>query len=435
MRALGHSPQHIAGASSPAGSARKARPAAASRPGRWSSLLALRPLVGVKSVPPPPSLVPAGGHGIDPQARAFFERRFGGSLDAVRVHTDGAAAGAAAAVDAAAYTVDRHIVFGAGRYQPATANGRRLLAHELAHVAQQQRPGAASPTRVARTPENGCTPERMHVGNPDGVIGAGFREAAAEVEEAIAIAEAARGIGPRRWWDSPREAAIIINYIFECPARGDLEFVIGRLREMRAYLVSGFPYECTTSGAACVPDSRGQRRNVTQDRVLSGGGHPGFLVTRGILICPRDVQDGNLALRLTGVAARLSGLRRGRRGDVRATPSYEMIAVPEMRDMAAASAADSCAAGTGIPVPEEQTSRGPEEERTTPPQPASGDRSRPHDTVYVDSSSSPVGWSNVMIPGFANPVDTRYESGHPPRFIVVGGRRFNLDPDHRVRPR
>lgn len=58
-------------------------------------------------------------------------------LGAVRVHTDARAAESAAAVHARAYTVGSHIVFGAGEYAPASAAGRELLAHELAHVAQQ----------------------------------------------------------------------------------------------------------------------------------------------------------------------------------------------------------------------------------------------------------------------------------------------------------
>ncbi len=56
----------------------------------------------------------------------------------VRVHTDARAAASARSVDAEAYTVGRHIVFGAGVYAPGTASGRALLAHELAHVVQQE---------------------------------------------------------------------------------------------------------------------------------------------------------------------------------------------------------------------------------------------------------------------------------------------------------
>jgi hypothetical protein len=42
-------------------------------------------------------------------------------------------------VQARAYTVGADVVFGAGEYAPATTEGRRLLAHELAHVVQQSR--------------------------------------------------------------------------------------------------------------------------------------------------------------------------------------------------------------------------------------------------------------------------------------------------------
>ena len=41
-------------------------------------------------------------------------------------------------VHAHAYTVGNDIVFGAGRYGPKTLEGRRLIAHELTHVVQQQ---------------------------------------------------------------------------------------------------------------------------------------------------------------------------------------------------------------------------------------------------------------------------------------------------------
>jgi Domain of unknown function (DUF4157) len=39
-------------------------------------------------------------------------------------------------VDAQAYTLGEHIVFGSGRFAPDTSAGQRLLAHELVHVAQ-----------------------------------------------------------------------------------------------------------------------------------------------------------------------------------------------------------------------------------------------------------------------------------------------------------
>jgi hypothetical protein len=66
-----------------------------------------------------------------------MESRFGRDFSRVRLHTDAAAAESAAAVGALAYTVGQDVVFGDGRYAPATAGGRRLLAHELAHTVQQ----------------------------------------------------------------------------------------------------------------------------------------------------------------------------------------------------------------------------------------------------------------------------------------------------------
>jgi len=58
----------------------------------------------------------------------------------VRVHTDSRAAASARALDATAYTIGNHIVFGPGKYAPQTIEGRTLLAHELTHVLQQTGP-------------------------------------------------------------------------------------------------------------------------------------------------------------------------------------------------------------------------------------------------------------------------------------------------------
>ena len=62
-----------------------------------------------------------------------------------RVHTNDRAARSAAELDAVAYTAGNHVVFARGRYQPATDEGRRLLAHELTHVAQQAGTPTATP--------------------------------------------------------------------------------------------------------------------------------------------------------------------------------------------------------------------------------------------------------------------------------------------------
>ena len=79
------------------------------------------------------------GRPLDANTRAFMEPRFGHDFSQVRVHADEKAAESAAAVGALAYTVGTDVVFGTGQHAPGTTAGRKLLAHELAHVVQQAR--------------------------------------------------------------------------------------------------------------------------------------------------------------------------------------------------------------------------------------------------------------------------------------------------------
>jgi hypothetical protein len=81
------------------------------------------------------------GQPLDVGTRAFMEPRFGHDFSGVRVHTDANAAESARAVNALAYTVGQNVVFGAGQYAPYLADGQKLIAHELAHVAQQYQDG------------------------------------------------------------------------------------------------------------------------------------------------------------------------------------------------------------------------------------------------------------------------------------------------------
>ena len=96
-------------------------------------------------------VVRSAGMPLDETSRTFFERRFGHDFGRVRVHTDARAAKSADALLADAYTAGEHIVFGPGRYAPASPQGRALLAHELSHVAQQSVPQVLSGSfRVSR---------------------------------------------------------------------------------------------------------------------------------------------------------------------------------------------------------------------------------------------------------------------------------------------
>lgn len=80
-----------------------------------------------------------GGRPLEPEVRAFMEPRFGYDFSGVRLHTDGKSAAAARTLNARAFTVGQDVTFAANQYSPETTEGRRLLAHELAHVVQQRR--------------------------------------------------------------------------------------------------------------------------------------------------------------------------------------------------------------------------------------------------------------------------------------------------------
>jgi|GEM_PF-2287551 len=79
----------------------------------------------------------SSGESLDPATRSFMESRFGRDFSEVRIHKDARANKSATTVNALAYTVGPHIVFGRNRYAPESNAGRHLLAHELTHVVQQ----------------------------------------------------------------------------------------------------------------------------------------------------------------------------------------------------------------------------------------------------------------------------------------------------------
>jgi hypothetical protein len=77
------------------------------------------------------------GRPLDAPTRQFFEPRFAADFSSVRVHTGLAADKSAKSVGALGYTVGQDVVFANNRFSPGTHEGRKLLAHELAHVVQQ----------------------------------------------------------------------------------------------------------------------------------------------------------------------------------------------------------------------------------------------------------------------------------------------------------
>jgi hypothetical protein len=120
---------------------------------------------------------PGGARGIpgNATAQAYPTSHLAEAESRVRIHADDAAAASADNLGAHAYAKGRDIFLRTGAYQPETPRGQRLLMHEMAHVAQQQRrdQSAASSDALEREADQAAMdglagrPVRVHLSAPD----------------------------------------------------------------------------------------------------------------------------------------------------------------------------------------------------------------------------------------------------------------------------
>ncbi|SEL78915.1 eCIS core domain-containing protein [Haloferax larsenii] len=82
-------------------------------------------------------VISSPGQQLDSSIQQVIEERMGDNLGDVRIHTGPQAAKACEDINARAFTVGNHIAFNHGEYDPSSAEGQHVLAHELAHVRQQ----------------------------------------------------------------------------------------------------------------------------------------------------------------------------------------------------------------------------------------------------------------------------------------------------------
>jgi len=99
---------------------------------------------GETGVPEPVrEVISSRGRSLDGSIQRAMEDQMGDSFGDVRVHTGSTAAAACESINARAFTVGNHIAFNSGEYDPSSPEGQHVLAHELAHVRQQNQ-GAVS---------------------------------------------------------------------------------------------------------------------------------------------------------------------------------------------------------------------------------------------------------------------------------------------------
>lgn len=137
------------------------------------------------------------GEPLDPAIRSSMEGRFGRDFSAVRVHADHRAGQSAVAVNALAYTIGSDIVFAPGWDRGATEPGRRLIAHELVHVLQQEgSAGTGSPLFLQRQPAP--APEPAPTPEPTPSACAGWEEDLVSLVTAVARHYAQTALTPPR---------------------------------------------------------------------------------------------------------------------------------------------------------------------------------------------------------------------------------------------
>jgi len=90
------------------------------------------------------------GASLDRGVQEKFAPQLGDSLGDVKIHADSTADALARSVSARAFATGSDVYFAQGEYKPGTADGDKLLAHELTHVVQQRGAPTSGPMTVSQ---------------------------------------------------------------------------------------------------------------------------------------------------------------------------------------------------------------------------------------------------------------------------------------------
>lgn len=179
-------------------------------------------------VPAAPAAVPSAlgvgssvGQPLPRRVQRDMEPRFGADFSSVRVHTGDTAARTSRRLNAAAFTVGRDVFFGRGRFQPDSAPGRGLLAHELTHTIQQG--AAAQPAAVQRsmdtTVHERSTPRVQRLGVQDALD---YFAEKAEFIPGFSMLALLLGFNPVSLRSAPRTAANLLRALIRLLPGGAL---------------------------------------------------------------------------------------------------------------------------------------------------------------------------------------------------------------------
>lgn len=119
------------------------------------------------------SRLESGGTALPSPLRGTMEARFGRGFSEVRIHDDPASHADARGYTARAFTIGQHVHFAAGEFAPDRTDGRRLLAHELAHTIQQQGSAATQLSAAHISVDDPHSPQEREADLAAQAVGAG----------------------------------------------------------------------------------------------------------------------------------------------------------------------------------------------------------------------------------------------------------------------
>lgn len=204
------------------------------------------------------------GNSMDMPTMSFMESRFGADFSGVRVHTGADAVQLSAELNAQAFTVGNDIYFNEGKYNPGSAAGRHLLAHELTHTIQQG--GSGINRKMIQRFE---ASERPNISNLAGIMAEArsFADNALSVEGFVEQAGGSSMVTVLGTADSVMENGMHNRYLVTCRC-GMIDMrhfyqlmyiaskftnrratAMGRDHELEAEATSRFAAEDTTSNA------------------------------------------------------------------------------------------------------------------------------------------------------------------------------------------
>lgn len=427
------------------------------------------------------------GEPLDSQTRDFLEPRFGHDFSRVRVHSDPVGAKSASAVNALAYTVGAHIVFGAGQYSPQTPKGLRLLAHELTHVVHQNA-GQTSPARLQRQvqqapnqedwnftpadltalhqrrgvlrfgPDSAWIPPRIritllsaldqmlstvqHAGIP-GTMGVSVRDlfhchvvvparsrTAAITPDRLRLEQALR-VEERQTQQQFRNTDITDTNRAEFRRRLEAEQQTATpLLESVVQMPEAGIVLHSFEGDTSIPSTSPQRnwfanfQTMTARPFEAQPGETGFSSQWSSFMIFNFLIDANGVIHVRTSSTGIQSL-----SDVTGRSEGGVSGLErEIEGLDQPSFAEQAFRREEA----RQEARRRESEQTLELGVGNANASG---IVYVDSITEPSVWSSTMSPDTREPANSFHEPLRPPNFILSGGRRFNLMPNRSVRPR